>query len=250
MKRFFLLFLCLFLAGIGICSAYAQEETGTAVNPYDVSDEMIGILTSNLDNLFPLNSLRNNFMTPAEAVYSNVGQETLVRKKTGAGKRNILLVANADGRREYTAFDAIDKAYPSDFMLTMDVTVEDSFPEHQSGCFVGFTDYGISAFSGNDGALMIGLLIDGLSAEFYVKAPDAALGFHIPLGEMARKNSKLSIIHLTGHTYAYINGKYLGQFHDGKNHGFRLIYGAAVFTEGDTAECSFDNLLVRKVSIQ
>ena len=250
MKRIFVLLLCLCFAILSAGMASAQEGTDKAADPNRVSDEMIGILTANLNNLFPLNSQKYNFMTPAEALYSDVGTQTVVRKKTGEGKRNILLIANADGVHEYLAYDTIDTAYPNDFMLTMDVTAADVFPNGQGGCFVGFTNQGVSAFSAAEGAVSISAVIDGKTAQIYVKEPDADAGIHIPLGDLARQSSKLSIIHLTGHTYVYVNGNYMGQYHDGIDGGFRMIYGSAVFTEGDTAECTFDNLLIRKVSVQ
>ena len=240
--------LCLCFVLICVSPVFAQEET--AADPYTVSDEMTAMLSANLDNLFPLNSQKYNFMTPAEALYSDVGPRTVVRKKTGEGKRNILLIANADGVHEYLAYDGIDTAYPSNFMLTMDVTAADVFPQDQGGCFVGFTNQGVTAFSADDGGVAVNLVINGKTAELYIKEIYADAGRRISLGEMARESSKLSIIHLMGHTYAYINGKYMGQFHDGIKDGFRLIYGSAVYGEGDTAECIFDNLLIRKVSIQ
>ena len=250
MKQIYMLLLCLCFAVLCVSMVSAQEGTDKAVDPNMVSEEMIGILTANLDNLFPLNSQKYNFMTPAEALYSDVGTQTVVRKKTGEGKRNILLIANADGVHEYLAYDTIDTAYPNDFMLTMDVTAADVYPDKQGGCFVGFTNLGVSAFSAAEGAVAVSAVIDGKTVQIYVKEPDADAGTHISLGDLARQSSKLSIIHLTGHTYVYINGKFMGQYHDGIRGGLRMIYGSAVFTEGDTAECTFDNLLIRTVSVQ
>ena len=249
-RSIFLLLLVLITALAGFASVWAQQETDEAEAPYTVSEEMIGILSANLDNIFPLNSLKNNFMAPAEALYSDVGPDTMVRTETENGKRKLLLLANADGIHDHSFFEAVDKSYPSDFQLTMDVTVTDVFPAGQGGCYIGFTNNGVSAFSAAEGGVTISLLIDGLTAELYIKDAEADAGTHIPLGELVRQSSKLSIIHLTGHTYVYINGRYMGQYHDGRKGGFRLIYGPAVFTEGDSADCSFDNLLIRKVSVQ
>ncbi len=250
MKRLMMLLILLFIAGNFVYPVYAQEKAGPAEDPRTVSEEMIEVLTSNLENLFPLNSLKKNFMEPAEALYSDVGPGTMVRTETENGKRKILLLANADGIHDHMAYETIDEAYPNDFQLTMDVTVGDIFPESRGGCFVGFTNDGVSAFSGAEGSITVSLLIDGLTAEIFITDPDTDSGAHIPLGELVRKTSKLSIIHLTGHTYVYINGNFMGQYHDGKKGGFRLIYGSAVFPEGDTADCTFDNLLIRKVSVQ
>jgi len=211
-----------------------------------VREEMIQVLIDNLENLFPISSQRQIFVNPEEAIYSDVGDETVVRMGTEMGKRNILIFANADSVRDYSGFTKIDDAYPTDFQMTMDVTVEDVFPGAEGGCFVGFTNYGVSAFSKENGALMVQLYTDGKNAGLFVKRSGEPSGEHMVISSNVRKTVRLSILHLTEHTYMFINGNYAGQFHDGKSGPFQLIYGATVFTNGDTANCTFDNLAVRK----
>lgn len=241
----FILTVCL------VSSVYAEEPDGAylLLDPKLplVSDEMIKILSENLENIFPISSQRQNFTNPAEALYSDAGMDTVIRMETALGKRNILIFANADSVHDYSGFTKIDDEFPTDFQFTMDVTVNDVYPEKQGGCFIGFTNYGVSAFSGADGAISVQLLITGKSAEIYVRGQDKDSGEHLVLSDLNRTTSKLSIIHLTEHTYVFLNGTYAGQFHDGKAGPFQMIYGATVFTEGDTASCSFDNMLVKKV---
>ena len=243
-KKLILLFLCIVLFCFDIPSAECGKDDVI------INDQMIEILTGNLSTLFPISSQKQNFMTPAEALYSDVGKETMVRMETESGVRNIAIYANADSIHDYSGVTTIDDAYPTDFQFTMDVTVRDIYPDAQGGCFIGFTDYGISDTPGHSDAEMIALSIDGLSAEMYVKKYEADSGSHYSLGEMVRNASKLSIVHLMGHTYVYINGRYLGQYHDGKTGGFQLIFGSSVYKDGDTASCTFDNLQIRKVSNQ
>lgn len=249
----------IFLFSVGYLSGIVCAETDNSVPDSEntvrpiltddlpmVSEEMVKVLIDNLDNFFPISSQRQIFVNPEEALYSDVGKETVVRMGTEMGKRNILIFANADSVRDYSGFTKIDDAYPTDFQMTMDVTVEDVFPGSEGGCFVGFTNYGISAFSGETGALMVQLYSDGKNAGLFVKRSGAPSGEHVVISSNVRKTVRLSILHLTEHTYMFINGNYAGQFHDGKSGPFQLIYGATVFANGDTANCTFDNLAVRK----
>lgn len=255
MKKIVLFFIIISAAVASVCTAAAQSSEGLPMlfnDPSDqtlpaVNDEMIGVLVSNLDNLFPITSQRQIFVEPEQAVFSDVGDETVVRMETDLGKRNIMIFANSDSVHDYSAYTKINEAYPTDFQLTMDVTVQDVYPESQGGCFIGFTNYGVSAFSNAEGAVTVQLLIDGQTAEIYAKAYEDASGSRLSLGEMNRSSCKLSILHLTEHTYVFVNGSYMGQYHDGKAGPFQMIYGATVFTEGDTANCQFDNMVVRKV---
>ena len=96
------------------------------------------------------------------------------------------------------------------------------------------------------GALMVQLYSDGKNAGLFVKRSGVPSGEHVVISSNVRKTVRLSILHLTEHTYMFINGNYAGQFHDGKSGPFQLIYGATVFANGDTANCTFDNLAVRK----
>ena len=87
-----------------------------------------------------------------------------------------------------------------------------------------------------------------MNPEIYAKNRDLDAGEHFTLGTGGREKDRLSIVHLTGHTYVYIDGTYAGQLHDGLEGPFRMLYGVALFTEGDSAYCTFDNMVIRKLS--
>lgn len=238
-----LILLCFVLPGV--------SGEGLAPDPgRKVSDDMIEVLTQNLDNLFPITSMKQYFNEPEHALYSDDGMETVIEIANDQGKRNIRIFANADGEHDHMAYDAIDDGYPIDFQMTMDVTIHDTWPMGQGGCFVGFTSYGVSAFHDEDGAETIALLSDAKNTEIYFKTHDTASGEHFPLETRGRETMKLSILHLTGHTYVYIDNNYAGQLHDGLEGPFRMLYGAALFENGDSASCSFDNLAVRKLRVE
>lgn len=213
-----------------------------------VDDNMLEILNGNLDNLFGIYAVKEYFNPYQEALYSDDGSETIIEIENDQGKRNIRMFANADSVHDHIAYEPIDDAYLKNFMLTMDVTVRDAWPEGQGGCFIGFTNYGVSAYHGRDGAQTVALVSDGMNTEIYAKNHDLDAGEHFTLEARSKEKSKLSIVHLTGHTYVYIDGKYAGQLHDGQDGPFRLLYGAALFTEGDSAYCTFDNMIIRKLS--
>ena len=247
MKRIRFLLICVIFGLVSVSAAYAQDAAETPSDPYAVSDEMIRVLSGNLDNIYPISSLRVNFMAPAEALYSDVGPDTMVRKERADGKQNILIAANNDGIHDHNAFDGVDAMYPSDFRFTMDVTLHDVYPKDQGGCFIGFTNEGLNP-ADEEAGLTVNLLTNGEDAVLYLKTEGEDAGVRIPLGKIARTTVKLSDVHLTRHTIVFVNGTYMGQFHDGLSGGFRLIYGASLFPGGDLANCSFDNLAVRKVN--
>ncbi len=212
-----------------------------------VDDTMLEILNSNLDNLFPITSIKDYFNPYQEALYSDDGMETVIEIENDQGKRYIRMFANADSVHDHLAYEAIDDGYFQDFQLTMEVTVRDAWPKGQGGCFLGFTNYGVSAFHGSDGAHWVALVSDAKNTEIYLKNHDMDAGEHFALETRGKESMKLSLVHLTGHTYVYIDGNYAGQLHDGLKGPFRLIYGTALFTEGDSAYCTFDNMVIRKL---
>ena len=209
---------------------------------------MLDILNANISNIFPITSQKVNFGEFEEPWYSDVGQQTVVRIGTEFGKKNIILYANADSVHDYLAYHKINDAYPSDFHMTMDVTINDAFPDKQAGCFVGFTNYGITAFKEADAPTEVVYLINGQESDIFTKGHFAASGTHHIVADTPRRSGKLTIAHLMGHTFVYVNGSYVGQYHDGMKGPLQLIFGAAVFSEGDTADCTFDNLVIRKAS--
>lgn len=256
MKQIILSFLLLgiwLVSGLSVAEALDDadalgQNSLNTVPGIQVDDEMVQILNQNLGSLFPITSIREYFNEPAAAVYTDDGPATVIRIENERGKRNISIFANADSVHDYIGYSAIDDAYPSNFYMTMDVTPNDVYPAGQGGCFVGFTEYGYSALSEADNAMMVSLLTDGANPMIFVKENSADAGSRYALSSSLKGSAKLSVIHLTGHTYVLINGMILGQFHDGKKGPFRLIFGAAVFPDGDTADCTFDNLVIRKLS--
>lgn len=238
-----IIFLLLILTLLLFLPVSAQEE-GLSMLERKVSDEMIELLTQNLDNLFPITVKRDYFNTPGQALYSDNGPETIIEISNDLGKHNFRMFANADTVHDHIAFEFFDEAYETDFQLTMDVTVNDTWPMGQGGCFVGFTNYGVSAFAD---AETFALVTDAKNVEIYHRNQADDSGSHYLLETRGKNPAKLSIIHLTGHTYVYVDGIYAGQIHDGLKGPFHLMYGSMLFTEGDAVGCSFDNLVIRKL---
>ena len=59
---------------------------------------------------------------------------------------------------------------------------------------------------------------------------------------------RLTIVRLTGLTFAYVDGQYAGQFYDNNEGPFQLVFGSVLYKRGDSAACSFDNMALRKVT--
>ncbi|MBQ6504588.1 MAG: hypothetical protein IJI57_11820 [Flexilinea sp.] len=237
-----------FLLILMLLAPLAVSADGGGPDPErTVGDDMIEILNNNLDNLFPITSIKEYFNPYHEALYSNDGMETVIEIENDEGKRNIRMFANADSVHDHLAYEFIDEGYLKNFLLTMEVTVRDTWPKGQGGCFVGFTNYGVSAFHGYDGAHVVALVSDAKNMEIYLKNHDLDAGEHFPLETRGKETAKLSIVHLTGHTYVYLDGNYAGQLHDGLEGPFHLLYGTALFTEGDSAACTFDNMMLKRL---
>ena len=241
-----LIILCLFLI-LSFCFPVSSYGEDPAAGPA-VEQTMLDILNANISNIFPITSQKVNFGEFEEPWYSDVGQQTVVRIGTEFGKKNIILYANADSVHDYLAYHKINDAYPSDFHMTMDVTINDAFPDKQAGCFVGFTNYGITAFNEADAPTEVIYLINGQESDIFSKGHFSVSGTHHIVADTSLRSGKLTIAHLMGHTFVYVNGSYVGQYHDGMKGPLQLIFGAAVFSEGDTADCTFDNLVIRKAS--
>ena len=223
------------------------EEAESLNDPNRISDEMVEFLSSNLGNIFPLQSLKESFVTPVIPVYSNLGTDTAIQTRTREGEQTIRLYVNTDGVHDYTSTITVNAGNLKDFMFSMDVRIEDAFPLDQGGCFIGYKDDSVTAYA-NENAALVALLANPRGVEFYRKANQADAGTHTQISENGQYSYKLTIMRLTGLTFAFIDGKFAGQFYDRVEGPFQLVYGSAVFKDGDTASCSFDNLAVRKVN--
>ncbi len=226
------------------------EPTATpepVANTDVVSDLMINTMTENIGNIFVIRGLEEPFNNPMAAQYSDVGNATVVDISNQDGMRNISLYANADNVHDYSSVAKLNAGNLQNFYYEMDVRVNDVYPAETGGCFIGYTNQTTSAVQEEE-VKTIGLLVDGDNAEFYIKGNDADSGEHIPIKRSADNNYSLVLVRFTGQTFAYVNGRYAGQYHDDLSGPFQLVYGSTVFSDGDNALCSFDNLIIRKVT--
>ena len=235
----------LLLIFIVINPASADDEHTDFDPNRKVSDEMIEILSQNLENIFSLIVKRDYYNKPSAPLYSEDSSDSIIEIVNDAGRHNIRMFVNADGIHDHMAYEIINDEYLTDFMMTMDVTFNDTWPMDQGGCFVGFTNYGVSAF---DDAVTVALVTDRDYNEIYYKEHLADRGTHYPLQSRWLNPVKLTLVHLFGHTYVFMEDKFEGQLHDGESGPFRLMYGTVLFENGDSVGCTFDNLVIRKVS--
>ncbi|MBR6090188.1 MAG: hypothetical protein IKP86_09665 [Anaerolineaceae bacterium] len=249
MKKY--LFVLLLITILLPSAVILADEEGSVVSDFDVnmkvSDDMINILMENLENLFPITVMRDYFNDPVDPYYTNEGSRSVTEYYNDMGIRNIRMFANADQITEHVSREIVNSVYVTDFMLSVDVTVNDTWPQGEGGCFIGFTNYGVSAFSGDDGAMMISLISDGKNSEIYAKDHYSSSGSHFPINSRGMEKMRLSILHMAGHTYVLIENNYAGQLHDGIEGPFRIMFGTALFKNGDSVSCSFDNLVLRKM---
>ncbi len=235
-------------------NAYLQEppnDNNMTIDKTDmiVSDEMLKVLIKNLDNIFPIRGMEEGFTHPQVATYSDVGTATAVQIETQNGTRNIWMFANADSLHDYSSVSKINAGNLHNFYFSMDVIVNDVYPENQGGCFIGYVNEPVNNKQTLDTVSTISLLLSDSNILMNIKEKDADKGFQTRLSAFTGKGitTRISIIRLTGSTLFFVNDKLIGQYHDGKSGPFQLEYGASVFSNGDTAKCSFDNLEIRKV---
>ena len=244
MKKTVLLLLLLL-----ICSVYPiyaedelPEESGIRV-----SDEIVRMVNANLENLFPISSQIEKFTTPQKPVFYDFGIDAVMRTRIESGKKYMVTVANPDGVHDIIGLEQITEGHYANFQMSMEIRVNDAYPKDQAGCFIGFTNKDLLPPASEADEEMILLYVTGNAADAYVKKEDAPSGTKLGLGAAAGSSAKLSIVHLTGTTFFYVNGVFVGQYYDGFAGPFVLLYGSAVFSGGDIADCTFDNLQIRKV---
>ena len=208
---------------------------------------MIKVLSDNIDNIFPIRGLEETYTYLEPVMYADIGSETALRTIVIDGKRTIHLFANPDSVHDYVYMNRINSGYLQNFLLSMDITVEDVFPSDQAGCFIGYLNEQ-SASRKEEPETDILLVVDGDGAGFYKKTADNEHGTFTRISDVPRSTYHLMLIRFTGQTYAFIDGEYTGQFQDSNTGPSQLVFGNTVYANGETAVCSFDNMLVRKVN--
>ena len=209
--------------------------------------DMIKVLSDNIDNIFPIRGLEETYTYLEPVMYADIGSETALRTIVIDGKRTIHLFANPDSVHDYVYMNRINSGYLQNFLLSMDITVEDVFPSDQAGCFIGYLNEQ-SASRKEEPETDILLVVDGDGAGFYKKTADNEHGTFTRISDVPRSTYHLMLIRFTGQTYAFIDGEYTGQFQDSNTGPSQLVFGNTVYANGETAVCSFDNMLVRKVN--
>ena len=220
---------------------YAADHIGSA------SEDMIRVLSENLDNLFPIHGFEDDFMTVMAAKYTDIGADTAVQTVNNNGVRSVVIFANPDSVHDHNYNIQIQSGYLTNFLFTIDVVLDDIFPSGQAGCFIGYVNE-YSASLGQEKLTYVYLMADGEGAILYRKTDDEDTGSFTRISDQISTRYTLTIIRFLGQTYAFINNVYAGQMNDPDSGPFALVYGASALKDGETAGCTFDNLSVRKVN--
>ena len=254
MKKTLIITLILQLILIFPFTVMAYQDTDSAVtqetaaeNPGQgelIDDAMIELITENRGNLFPVSSIKYWYTLPVDAYLTTAGEDSVVRVIIENGRQEVVIFVNKDGIHDHIGSVNIDSEYPDNFEINVDVIVNDAYPKQQSGCFIGFSDPFAAA---SESPFAAALLFDGQTAGIYSKEAENDSGIFTPLMETKSNEVKMSFVHLFAHTMVFINDKYAGQLHDGKEGPLCMIYGAMTLKDGDTANCSFDNLTIKKI---
>jgi len=222
-------------------AVYAADNCGASWS------DMITVLAENLDNLFPIKGLEDNFMSPLQATYSDIGPETAIETSNFDGVRNIILFSNPDQVHDRNYIIKINSGNLENFMFSMDVILNDVFPAGQAGCFVGYINEYPAALQTEELTEVL-LYADGMGTGFYRRAEHEDSGSFTRISDAVNSRYTLTIMRFTGQTYAFIDGMYAGQILDSNDGPFWLVYGVSTLKDGDTANCSFDNLSLRRVN--
>ena len=235
MKKFILL--------ITICFIFLSFVIPT--NAQELSKDVVKIVNENKDNFFPISAIKEQFTNVTTVLRGNVGPETATEISTN-GKRNHLLYANPDGKTEYYLFDKVNAGNLKNFYFSLDVYKNEIYPKDGGGCYLGYINEFTVGSSADDPIRTISLILsDGIYYE--IKNTDTEYYERIQLSTKKSNHYKLLIIRLTAETLFYADGQYLGSYHDNLNGPFQLRFGTTASSNGEIVDCSFDNLIVRKV---
>lgn len=254
--------LFLFLSVYSV-NAYQQNDESTDANkqtePEELADDAVlalnpkngvvnrgvtDVLQANHERFFPITIANDSFSKQVDAVLYNIDSDSVMRVVTEYGQQDIDLFVNTDMINDHIGKINFNKDFPQNFEISADVTVRDVYPKSRGGCYVGFSEKDLT---NNADAAEYYFVTDGQNVLLYYKAAGSSSGKVFPVGAASEKQVKISIMHLTGHIFLWVNDVCVGQYHDGKDVSFHLSYGAMTYADGETACCSFDNLLIRKV---
>ncbi len=235
-KLWFLLLCCMLFMICGILSVSAQE----------LSEDVIRVVTENLDNFFILSAVNDSFETKIQPIRGNIGPETATEVSTN-GTRNILLYVNPDGTTEYSFFEKLNTGNLKNFYFEMDVIPNDLYPAENSGCYIGYIANSASVLSVEEPLTTVSLLVSDAIYLETAEEGESVSSIRTKLTDFSEDSVKLLIVRLTGETLFYADGEFIGAYQDGKDGPFQLRYGVESFLNGETVDCSFDNMVVRKV---
>ncbi len=152
-----------------------------------------------------------------------------------------------DRIHDYTFIGRINSGNLHNFMLSMDVTINDIYPAGKGSCFIGYFNESVTAVQNND-STPAALAADQDNIGFYTKTELSEAGSFTRIMENGLTVRRLTIIRLTGLTFAYVGIEYAGQFNDIDKGPFQLVFGSALYSDGKSAVCLFDNMALRKIN--
>lgn len=230
-------------------AADIESDAVFSLNPEKgvVIREVSDVLQFDHDSFFPIKIVDESFSKREDAVLINVDTDSVLRTIAEYGYQDVDFFVNSDMIHDHIGKINFEREYPKNFEISADVIVRDVYPKSGGGCYLGFSEKGISY---NANAAEYFFVIDGQSVMLYYKTVGSSSGRVIPIASVAEESVKIAVTHLTGHIFFWVNDVCVGQYHDGKSGNFSLSYGAVTFTGGETACCTFDNLLVRKVGAE
>ncbi|MBQ4513189.1 MAG: hypothetical protein II969_09360 [Anaerolineaceae bacterium] len=262
-KNLFCTILLFLFLSVYSVDAYQQIDENTAVSNQeqqeDLADDSVmalnpekgvvvrgvtDVLQANHESFFPITIADDSFSKQVDAVLHNIDSDSVMRVVTEYGQQDIDLFVNTDMIHDHVGKINFNRDFPQNFEISADVTVRDVYPKSRGGCYVSFSEKGMT---NNADAAEYYFVADGQNVMLYYKTVGSSSGKVFPVGTVSEMPVKISIMHLTGQVFFWVNDVCVGQYHDGKNGSFRLSYGALTYADGETACCSFDNLLIRKV---
>lgn len=224
----------------------AAPDAVLSLNPENdvVRKEITDLLRADHESFFPIRIVNDSFSQQVDAVLKNIDPDSLMRVVSEYGQQDIDLFVNTDMIHDHIGKINFDLDYPKNFEISVDVNVRDVYPQSRGGCYIGFSEKGMS---NNTDPAEYYFVTDGKNVMFYCKTENSSSGELFPIDSVSEGIIKLSVTHLTGHVFLWVNDACVGQFHDGNYGKLRLSYGALTLNDGETACCSFDNLSIRKV---
>lgn len=256
-KKHFTLIICLLVLPILIVSVCLAEE-----EPSPDIESLIG----EIDSHFTRHGFFDSFNGVLQRKYNYYDNHAVWFMENYRGANRIRFYADPEEEITRTAFCFPEIGRVTDFLLSVELTLNDTFPADSNGCVIGYlNDPSYAAPEDTSRYLSFRVTREGITIDLlpyggeksesvsFVDLPvripndqtDANTGSPVYDEFGAGKTMSLDLVRMGQEVLLFVDGEFAGNYHDENVGPFYLYYGAILNGNGMSADCSFDELNVR-----